>query len=496
MPGPANCWASTTDAERHARTAVATDPANVDAHFALGTVLQSTKRHAEAIASYRRTLECSPDHAQAMIGVASCMIDQKEFVEAETWARRAVAAAPESSQLRITLAVAISSQQRYEESLQELQRAAALESDQGAPPRSMVDTGFALGALARYGEALDVFARGLPDLPDLRAHGYYAFLLLTLGRLREGWAQCEFRWMQEPHLSNRPGFSQPQWAGQDLHGKTLLMIDEQGAGDIIHFARFAKPLKAMGATVLLMVRPDMAPLAAGFADVDKVHVRPSVPPAFDYHIHLMSIPHLLGIELGNIPADVPYLTVDPLKLQRWAGKITGSGLKVGLAWAGNPKFPRDNFRSIALGKLVDLWRLENVRYFSLQKPLRDGDRELFPPEATLVDLGPELADFMDTAAVIAQLDLVICVDTAIAHLAGALGKPVWLLLPEVGDFRWLEGRDDSPWYPTMRLFRQRRLGEWEEVVERVANELRAAAITGAVLPTPTQSHVVTRETRD
>ncbi len=183
-------------------------------------------------------------------------------------------------------------------------------------------------------------------------------------------------------------------------------------------------------------------------------------------------------------------------MQRWAGKITGSGLKVGLAWAGNPKFPRDNFRSIALGKLVDLWRVENVRYFSLQKPLRDGDRELFPPEAAFVDLGPELADFMDTAAVIAQLDLVICVDTAIAHLAGALGKPVWLLLPEVGDFRWLEGRDDSPWYPTMRLFRQRRLGEWEEVVERVANELRAATMTGAVLPTPAQSHFVTRETRD
>ena len=146
-----------------------------------------------------------------------------------------------------------------------------------------------LGALARYGEALDVFAKGLPDLPDLRAHGYYAFLLLTLGRLREGWAQYEFRWMQEPHLSNRPGFSQPQWAGQDLRGKTLLMIDEQGAGDIIHFARFAKPLKAMGATVLLMVRPDMAHACGGICrrgqslcpSVGAAGIR--LPHSFDEH---------------------------------------------------------------------------------------------------------------------------------------------------------------------------------------------------------------------
>jgi len=467
-------------AEPYARKAIALDPDNVAAHFGLATILQRLKRYPDAIAGYERVLEIAPDHAQAAAGIARCKIDEREYAGAEDWMRRAIALSAESPQFWINLAVAIAGQERYAESLEALEQAGQLESAQGAPPISMIDTGFALVLTGRYREAFDLFTKGLPVLPDPRAHGYYAFLLLTLGHLREGWAQYEFRWMLEQYLPKRPDFGGPPWAGQDLAGKTILLLDEQGAGDIIHFARFATALKAMGATVLLRVRPEIAQLAKGFAGIDRVFSPPTAPPPFDYHIHLMSIPHVLGTDLASIPAETPYVAVDPARSRHWAGRIEGSGLKIGLAWAGNPNYPRDKFRSIALEHLSDLWDVQGVRYYSLQKPLKDGELGKFPTRTTMVDVGSELTDFADTAAVIAELDLVICVDTAIAHLAGALGKPVWLLLPEIGDFRWLEGREDSPWYPTMRLFRQRRIGEWDEVLARVKAAMEDAVRTGSL----------------
>ena len=465
-------------AEPFARKAIELDADHVAAHFGLGTILQRRKKYEEAIASFVRTLEISSDHAQAVGAIARCKLELKDYASAEEWMRRAVDLAPENPQFWNNLGVAMANQGRYLESLEALKQAADLEVSQGALPLSMIDTGFALVTTGQYEVAMDLFRKNLPVLPDPRAHGYYAFLLLNQGHLRKGWTQYEFRWMQEPHLSKRPAFSQPPWGGQDLTGKTILVMVEQGAGDVIHFARYIAVLKAMGATVLLQVRQELAQLAAAFHGVDVVFAPPGLPPPFDYHIAMMGIPHVLGTELATIPADVPYVRIDPVKAKIWSGRISGSGLKAGVAWAGNPKYPRDNFRSIALAKLDRLWDVRGVDFFSLQTPLKEGELESFPVRATLINLGPELTDFSETAAAIAQLDLVICVDTAVAHLAGALGKPVWVLLPEIGDFRWLEGREDSPWYPTMRLFRQRVLGEWDEVVARVEAALREAVKTG------------------
>jgi tetratricopeptide (TPR) repeat protein/tRNA A58 N-methylase Trm61 len=468
------------EAERYARKAVALDASSVEAHFGLGAVLQRLKRYPEAITSYERAFALAPDDAKGAAGIAHCKLEQFDYVGAEEWMRRAVALAPDSPQFRTNLGVAYANQGRYVDSLRELERAGELESAAGAPPESTIDMGFALVSTGQYHRAFELFRKHLPRLPDPRAHGYYAFLLLALGRFREGWAQYEFRWMQEPHLSRRPNYSQPRWSGQDLSGKTLLLIVEQGAGDIIHFARYAALLKAMGATVVLQSRPEIVELARWFAGIDQVFAPPDPPPPFDYHIHLMSIPHVLGTELSTVPADVPYVSVDPAKSQQWTERIAGPGLKVGMVWAGNPKYPRDHFRSIEFDRLSPLWDLQGVRFYSLQKPLKEGELERFPTQSTLHNLAPALADFTDTAAAIDRLDLIICVDTAIAHLAGALGKPVWLLLPEVGDFRWLEGREDSPWYPTMRLFRQRQLGEWGEVVTRVKTTLEEAVRTGSL----------------
>jgi predicted O-methyltransferase YrrM len=206
----------------------------------------------------------------------------------------------------------------------------------------------------------------------------------------------------------------------------------------------------------------------------------------------MGIPRVLGTAHATIPSDVPYLRADPAKLEKWKGRIDARGLKVGLAWAGNPLHKRDQYRSVPFERLSPLWGIQGVSYFSLQKQPLASDIEKFPPESAMFDLGPSLEDFSDTAAAIAHMDVVICVDTSVAHLAGALGKPVLLMLPEVGDFRWMLTREDSPWYPTMRLFRQQRLGEWAEVIARVKVALEDAVRTGSLvgpppaLPTTTQ----------
>jgi tetratricopeptide (TPR) repeat protein len=464
-------------AEPYVRKAIVLEPGNVAANFGLGTVLRAQKRMADAIACFERVLELDPQHVEAIAGIGQCMLEQKAYADAEAWFRRGIGLATGNALLHINLGAALINQTRYEESLVALNVAAELEAAHGALPLSMTDTGFALVSTGQYERALDVLRRGLPKVPDPRAHGYYAFLLLALGRFREGWAQFEFRWLQEPSLSKRPMFDKPNWAGQDPAGKTILLIDEQGAGDIINFVRFAVPLQAMGARVVLQVRPELVRLAHGFAGVDQVVSRGEVLPAFDYYLHLMSLPHAFGIELTTIPAAVPYVRADPAKLEEWAPRFSDAGLDVGVAWAGNPLYPRDNFRSMPLPTLRPLWDVPGVRFHSLQKPLKDGELAQFPTTTPLANLGPDLSDFADTAAAIAHLDLVICVDTAIAHLAGALGKPVWLMLPAVGDYRWLDGRDDSPWYPTMRLFRQRKLGEWDEVIARVASALHAVVTT-------------------
>ena len=475
------------EAERHARKAIDLDPSAVAGHFGLGTILQRLKQYPAAMASYERVLELSPDYADAAAGVAHCRLEQHEYVDAEDWMGRAIALAPERPQFWTNLGVAVANQERYAEAIEAFRRAAELESASGTPVESALDWGFALIRMGQDQAAAELYRQHLPELPDPRAHGHYALALLALGQFREGWEQYEFRWLQDPHLSNRPDFSQPVWAGQSLSGKTILLRVEQGAGDIIQFARFAVAFKALGATVVLQVRPEITRLAQGFEGVDRVFAPPTPPPPFDYYIHLMSIPRALGTEVGTIPATVPYLHVDPIESLRWAARIEGGGLKVGLAWAGNPAHPNDRYRSILLDALNGLWQLQGVRYFSLQKPLKPGELEKFPTAMT--NLGPDLEDFADTAAVIAQLDLVICVDTALAHLAGALGKPVWVMLPAIGDFRWLEGRDDNPWYPTMRLFRQRRLGEWSEVVARVRAALQEVVRAGSLAGPPMSSEV-------
>jgi hypothetical protein len=259
--------------------------------------------------------------------------------------------------------------------------------------------------------------------------------------------------------------------GSDLTGRRLLLWAEQGLGDTIQFVRYATQFARQGARLVLECAPQLERLMQSLSGIDSVVTRETSPGEFDVHLPLLSVPRLFGTTTHSIPAAVPYLAPAAADRERWRAELGGGeGLRVGLVWAGSPTHADDRNRSIAPELLEPLLELPGVRWFSLQI----GARADHAPRGPLTDLAPRLVDFAETAAVIANLDLVLSVDTAVAHLAGAVGAPVWTLLPYVPDWRWMLDRDDSPWYPTMRLFRQQHRGEWQPVIERVAAELASS----------------------
>jgi hypothetical protein len=262
-----------------------------------------------------------------------------------------------------------------------------------------------------------------------------------------------------------------QWNGEDIAGRTILLHGEQGFGDTIQALRYVPLVAARGGRVLLDVPPPLARLAARLPGVAELVTEGQAPSRFDFHSPLLSLPRAFATAPETIPADIPYLSAEPEAIARWGDATAGDGFKVGLVWAGSPLHRSDARRSIAVEKLEPLLRLPGARFFSLQVGERAADLARLAP-GLVTDLAPKLSDFAETAAVIAHLDLLITVDTAVAHLAGALGRPAWVMLRRVPDWRWLIDREDSPWYPTLRLWRQRTRGDWDEVVRRVRAALQ------------------------
>ena len=461
------------EAESSLRKAVAIEPGAWEPHCNLALVLQAQKRLDEAAAGYERALDLDTDNMQCLINLGVCRVDQGDIVAGEAHVRRAIAIDGRRARAWANLGVALARQDRYEDAFHAFERAQLLEKETGEAVESFVNFALHLREANRTQEALGLYEKNLVAHPSLAGHNDYAFALLTAGRLPEGWHHYEFRWINEPLLSLRPDFPRPVWAGQDLRGKTILLRTEQGFGDFVQFVRYAPAVKALGATVLMQVRAGLEQLAHGVPGIDRILDRNEPLPEFDFYINLPSLPRVFGTDLVSIPANIPYLHAEPERVERWAKRLGAhDARRIGLAWAGSPSHTRDRYRTVPLRMLSPLWGLAGVRFVSLQKGPAAAEVDALPAELDFVNLGPELEDFCDTAAVISELDLVLCVDTAVAHLAGALGKPVWLMLPQPADFRWLEGREDSPWYPTMRLFRQSRRDHWEEVVERVKAALQ------------------------
>ncbi len=417
----------------------------------------------------------APDLAEARANLALLHDRQGRAELAEAGYRQVLAQAPGLLQARLNFGLLLAAQQRFAEA--EACYLRALQDDPQA-----VDAWSQLGVLyachKREAAAEQCYRTALALEPGHRGAAFnLAYVLLRQGRYEEGWARLEAR---DWYAALDSALGLPRWQGEPLAGKAILIGLEAGHGDMIQFCRYTAQLKAAGARrVSVLCHPPLARLLRGLPGVDdSIALGDGVAdPHWDFWTPPLSLPYRFATRLDSIPAELPYLNADPAAVAAWAARLgAGEGRRVGLVWKGNPRFENDRERSLpSLATLSPLANVPGLRFFSLQKGA--GEDEAAAPPFPLTDLATEIGDFADTAAIVANLDLVIAVDTAVAHLAGALGKPCWILLPDYKtDWRWLDERDDTPWYPgVVRLFRQPAGGGWSPVIDAVAAALGAFA---------------------
>lgn len=484
--------------------ALALKPDAAEIHFNRGVILQALMRSQEALAAYEQAIALHPGYAEAWLNRGNALETLARPDEALSSYEHAVALRPglapahfnrgnllrrlgrrEDALMEYTRALAshpgyveawnnrgniLRELNRPGEALSDYDRALALRADYA---EAWLNRGIVLDALGRRAEALASFERVLAlrsDHPE--AHYCLALHRLLHGDFGRGWAGYEWRW-KASDAATAPAFPQPPWLGrEDLAGKTILLHAEQGYGDTLQFCRYARLVADLGARVILQVQPPLRSLLTRLAGPVQVVAQGDPLPPFDVHCPLMSLPLAFGTELASIPAEIPYLSADPTETAAWRARLGETDTpRVGLAWSGRPAHRNDMNRSIPLAELAPLFQA-GAEFISLQKDVREEDRESLASTPAIRDFGGQLRDYADTAALIACLDLVITVDTSVAHLAGALGKPVWILLPSDPDWRWLLGREDSPWYPSARLFRQTRLHEWGSAIPHITEALR------------------------
>jgi tetratricopeptide (TPR) repeat protein/glycosyltransferase involved in cell wall biosynthesis len=443
-------------------------PDHIGARCGLAQVLKEQGRREDAVRQYLESLRFRPDDAAAHLMLGVTYADLKRFSEAEEHFRSALTLDPANPVVHSNLANLLGRVGRADEAEIECRLAVALKPDFAEAHHNR---GVALMTLARYDEATVERREALrlrPDYPDARL--CEALDLLRQGNFEEGWPAYESRWGLQS--LNRPTYSEPEWDGSPLAGRTIVLQAEQGLGDTLQFVRYAPLVERCGGRVVLACQKPLARLLGTARGIEQVVPDGGTLPKFDLYLPLLSAPRVLRTTLETIPGDIPYLFADEKLVEQWKAELAAiDGFKIGIAWQGNPNFLADLLRSIPLGHFERFARMEGVRLFSLQKGAGREQLAEIAGRFEVVDLVDRFDDFMDTAALVSNLDLVITLDSAVAHLAGALGARTWLALPLGGDWRWLEGREDSPWYPSMRLFRQRRLGDWNEVFQRMAVEL-------------------------
>lgn len=450
--------------------AIELDPTLVDALYNRGGAHMALGQHEQAVSTYESALALDPTHVRAHNNLGNALFELGHFSQASDHHDEATRLDAGFLEGWVNAANAMRRLGRYDEAL--ARSARVLER---SPDHAEANSchGATLAAMGQEAEALQYYQRALQLQPTLaEATWNEALALLSRGHFREGWPRYESRWKVKSLKLTRYGGDQAPWLGQEsLQGKVILLHAEQGYGDSIQFCRYAPLVAQRGARVVLGVPSALRTLMLTLEGVESVVAQ--VPlPRYDFHCPLLSLPLASGTELHTIPAAVPYLRADIATQAVWAQRLGArSAPRVGLVWSGRPTHTNDANRTIPLRELLPLTECD-VQCVSLQKEVRDTDIAMLSALPKLHRSGEVLVDFADAAALIAELDLVITVDTAMAHLAGALGKPVWILLPHVADWRWLQERDDSPWYPTAKLFRQPVPRDWRSVIERVESELR------------------------
>lgn len=482
------------------------EPASVPCLEGLGAAYSELHRPKDAHRCYEQLVNLRPSRADYHVELGIALEQQGLLREAEHAHREAIRLAPKSGRAQNALGVALSGQRRFSEAVECYRRAIAIDSTMAQVFNNL---GNALRSLDVLDEAIPCFDRALKLRPDyaeaysnlgvalvqqgdlkaaralyeralflrpdyVEGHVNLAICLLTQGRFAEGWREYEWRWQTRTMRSfRRPG---PRWSGEPLQGRAILLYFEQGLGDTLQFIRYAWQLKRLGARVIAEVQEALVRLLAACGAIDEVVSEGKPLPPFDVHLPLLSLPGVFGARLGRIPAKAPYLSAPSVFVRQWSERFAPiKELRVGIAWQGNPEHRNDRARSIPLECFGPLASCRGVKLFSLQKGYGEEQLEALQDRWQMINLAPDIRDFCDAAAIMQNLDLVIACDSGPVHLAGALGVPVWVALPSASDWRWLEHREDSPWYPTMRLFRQTRRGDWTGVFTRIGRELQLEA---------------------
>jgi tetratricopeptide (TPR) repeat protein len=447
-------------------------PEHAGAWFGKANALQALQRHDEAADAYTQALKHEPDLHAALGNQGVALRTLERYDEALQIYDNALARLGPNAQLLVSRGHTLRQLGRYEEALASYEASVAIEPKD---PGGWVLQGGALQQLLRFDDALQSYRRA-QELEPAQRQGRLeeSYCQLLIGNFADGWRQYEYRWADPDTARSHRHMERPAWLGSEsVAGKTVLLHAEQGYGDTFQFCRYASLVEARGASVVLEVPAALKPLLASLRGGHALFASGEALPAFDLQCPLMSLPLAFETNSQSIPAPVPYLFADAERANVWRQRLqtrAPSGrLKVGIAWSGNSTHNNDLNRSIRFSAFAPLLAL-GATFVSLHQQVRERDTAALA-QSSVVHFGAELRDFADTAALIENLDLVISVDTSVVHLAGALGKPVWVLLPRVPDWRWLLERDDSPWYPTARLFRQDKPGDWPDVIDRVAHAL-------------------------
>jgi tetratricopeptide (TPR) repeat protein len=436
----------------------------------LAISLQELGRLDEATAAIRRAIELNPNFPEAYFNLGRILMAQRKFDQSAQACEQALRLRPGYVEARNNLAICLEASGQVERAIGEYRTVLAAKPDY---LDAKMNYGVALKNSRRIDEAIAVYREILQVAPGFEETRWnLGIALLLKGDFASGWREYESRRKIRCVLGVRD-FPQPCWTGEALAGRTILLHAEQGLGDAIQFIRYVPLVRQAGGKVIVLCYPPLRRLFANQLGIDQLFTDGQPLPQFDVHCPLLSLPGLMHTTLSTIPADIPYLKSDHILVEAWRARLTGEpfALKVGIVWAGNPTHARDYDRSLPLSAFAPLAETMGVRFFSLQKGIPAAQARMPPPAMELIDHTADLIDFADTAALISSLDLVIAADTAVAHLAGALGRPVWVLLPTNPDWRWMLDRPDSPWYPAMRLFRQIRRGDWSTPMNAIAQQL-------------------------
>ena len=448
--------------------------------------LRSENQFSEAEVLYRQVLDQNPRHAPAWCGLAQMAMTTRRFELAAPLLGKAIGCAPNEPAHYVDLGICLGAMNRWELAVQAQRKALQLAPEHLS---ALNNLGKALAARNQVSESIVCLRQALRLAPDLAAaHWNLALSLLVGGWLPEGWEEFEWRLQINAHLD--PNLDVPKWQGERVPRQTVLLCAEQGIGDCLQFLRFAPLVKARVGRVVVSCPASLVNLVKSAEGVDEAVPDSGPTPRCDSYAMLLSLPRIFGTSFDTLPATVPYLHARFNSRQSQVPSKDPEGRRIGLVWAGNPSHPNDANRSAPLAALAPLLALPGNQFFSLQVGPRAADLSQLKGAVPITDWSPNLGDFSDTAAALATLDLLITVDTSVAHLAGALGRPVWMLLAFAPDWRWLLQREDSPWYPTLRLFRQPAPGDWQSVVAKLA----AALQDGSSRPTSLAPGIPTPET--